>query len=68
MRTSFPGVRPSFFTEDAAPRAIWSFAAQITVVLGLENATGARSLLQNARRKLRRALGDKDNPFIEEDL
>ena len=41
---------------------------QIGGVLGLENATGARSLLQNARRKLRRALGDRADPFGEEDL
>lgn len=33
---------------------------QIGVVLGLTNATGARSLLQNARRKLRRVLTTDD--------
>lgn len=40
---------------------------QITAVLGLGNATGARSLLQNARRKLRGALGGRADPFGEDD-
>jgi RNA polymerase sigma-70 factor (ECF subfamily) len=40
---------------------------QITAVLGLENATGARSLLQNARRKLRRGLSGKADPFREDE-
>ncbi len=36
---------------------------QITCVLGLENASGARSVLQRARRKLRRIWGDRMDEF-----
>ncbi len=36
---------------------------QITRVLHLDNASGARSVLQNARRKLRRAWGDRMEQF-----
>ena len=35
---------------------------EITLVLGLENASGARALLQTARRKLRAALGPGPEP------
>lgn len=40
--------------------------AAITEVLGLETASGARSVLQNARRKLRAALAPKGRALKEE--
>ena len=35
---------------------------EITRVLGCENATGARTLIQNARRKFRRMTAGKEYP------
>lgn len=59
------------YLSDHEEEAIWlqviehMSVDQVTATLELENATGARSLLQNARRKLRQALGGKADPFLE---